>query len=223
MFEHCPPKELLELTTQSVNSKRHYCTPQGLYPSITTILSAFPKPELMEWRRRVGNDEANRITRTATTRGTKLHSLCERYLLNEEIDKKSIMPDTLSAFYGFQPILNNISNIHFLEAPLYSDKLKVAGRVDAIANYNGILSIIDFKTSRKEKKEDWIEDYFIQATAYHICYWELTGIKTKQIAILISVEDGENQVFIKDSKEYIPKTIQKIKDYYKYYHFKGQS
>jgi genome maintenance exonuclease 1 len=172
----------------------------------------------MEWRQRVGEEEANRITRTAASRGKKLHSICEQYLLNEEIDKSKYMPDTLYSFYQFKPLLNKISDIHFLEAPLYSDKLKVAGRVDCIGYYEGDLSIIDFKTSQREKNEEWIEDYFIQACFYSLCYAELTGIVAKNIVILISVEDGENQVFVKKPKEYIPKTVKKIKDYYKFYH-----
>jgi len=219
MFDHCPPKELLELETEAIAGKRHYITPSGSYPSITTILSAFPKPELMEWKKRVGEAEANRISSLATSRGTKIHSLCEQYLLNEEIDKSKFMPDVLDSFYSFKPLLNNISNIHYLEAPLYSNKLKCAGRVDAIGHYNNKLSIIDFKTSRKEKREEWITDYFIQATAYSLMYYELTGIATKQIVILISVDDGENQAFIKPVKEFVSPLIKKINDYYKYYHF----
>lgn len=220
MFNHCPPKELVELNTENLNGKRHYVTPNGKYPSITSVLGSFPNPALMEWRKRVGDEEANKVSRIATSRGTKLHSLCEKYLLNEEIDKSKVMPDSLSAFYEFKPLLNNINNIHKVEAPLYSDKLMVAGRVDAVAEYNGELSVIDFKTSRKEKKEQWIEDYFIQTTFYSLCYAELTGLIPKNIVILISVEDGENQEFIRSPKEYIPKTIRKIKDYYKFYHYK---
>lgn len=218
MFTHCPPKELLELYTETINGKRHYVTPSGKYPSITSVLSSFPNPAIVAWRKRVGDEEANRVSRIATSRGTKLHSLCEHYLLNEEIDKTKFMPDALSSFYSFKSLLNNINNIHKLEAPLYSDKLRVAGRVDAIAEYNEQLSIIDFKTSKKEKKEEWIEDYFIQTTFYSMCYAELTGIVAKNVVILVSVDDGENQEFVKPTAQYIPKVIQKIKDYYNLYH-----
>lgn len=217
-FEHCPPKELLELTTENINGKRYYITPEGNFPSITSVLGAFPKPELMAWRKRVGEQEANRISTLSANKGTKIHSLCEKYLLNEEINKKSFMIDSLSRFYEFKPILNRINNIHKLEVPLYSQKLKVAGRTDCIAEFDGELSVIDFKTSKKEKEEEWIEDYFLQAAFYHSAYWELTGIKCKQLAILISVEDGDNQVFIKEPKEYVPKIIKKIKQYYEHYH-----
>lgn len=218
IFNHCPPKELIELNTEYVNNKRFYITPEGSYPSITSILGSFPKPGLMEWRKRVGNEEANRVTKLATSRGTKLHSLCEYYLNNEEIDTKKYMPDVLSSFHGFKPLLHNINNIHYQEAPLYSNKLKIAGRVDAIASYKEVLSIIDFKTSGKEKREEWIEDYFLQCCFYSLAYYELTGILAKQIVVLISVEDGENQEFIRPTKNYVNPLLKKVKEYYKQYH-----
>lgn len=217
-FNHVPPTDLLELNTETINGKRHYVTPNGKYPSITSVLGSFPNPALFEWRKRVGEAEANRVSAVASSRGTKFHTLCEKYLSNEEIDKTQFMPDALGSFYEFKDILHRISDIHKLEVPLYSNQLKVAGRVDCIASFDDKLSIIDFKTSKKEKKEDWIQDYFTQATFYSMAYYELTGIQAKQIAILISVDDGENQVFLKNVKDYIPTTINKIKDYYKYYH-----
>lgn len=217
-FNHVTPTELLELNTETINNKRHYVTPNGKYPSITSVLGAFPNPALMEWRKRVGEAEANRVSAVASSRGTKFHLLCEKYLSNEEIDKNQFMPDALSSFYEFKEILHRINNIHKLEVPLYSDQLKVAGRVDCISEFDGKLSIVDFKTSKKEKREDWIYDYFTQATFYSMAYYELTGIQAKQIAILISVDDGDDQVFVKEVKDYIKPTIQKIKEYYKYYH-----
>jgi len=218
IFKHVTPTELLELNTETINGKRHYVTPNGKYPSITSVLGAFPNPALFEWRKRVGEAEANRVSAVASSRGTKFHLLCEKYLLNEEIDKKQFMPDALNSFYEFKDILHRINNIHKLEVPLYSNQLKVAGRVDCISEFDGKLSIIDFKTSKKEKKEDWISDYFIQASFYSMAYYELTGLQAKQIAILISVDDGDDQVFIKEVKDYIPSTISKIKEYYRYYH-----
>lgn len=218
LFNHCPPVELLELSTESINGKRHYVTPDGKYPSITSVLGAFPNPALVEWRKKVGEAEANRVSAFASSRGTKFHSLCEQYLLNQELDKKQYMPDVLSSFYEFKNILHKINDIHRLEVPLYSNKLKVAGRVDCIANFEDELSIIDFKTSKKEKREDWIESYFIQATFYSMAYFELTGIAAKRIAILISVDDGDNQVFIKPVKDYVKKTVNKIDEYYRLYH-----
>lgn len=218
MFNHCPPVELQELTTETINGKRHYTNGEFWYPSITSVLSAFPKPELYEWRKRVGEEKANEITKTASSRGTKVHALCEKYLLNEHIDYKSADAISYTTFNSIKPILNRISDIHYLECPLYSHRLKIAGRVDSIGNFDNVLSIIDFKTSRKEKREEWILDYFIQATGYSLMYHELTGILAKQIVIIIAVDDGLPQVFVKKTKDYLEPTIKKIKDYYRLYH-----
>lgn len=218
MFNHCPPKELLELTTESNNGRRYYLTPSGKYPSITSVLSDFPNPAIEAWKKRVGNEEANRVSKKATSRGTKLHTLCEKYLSNEEINKKEFMPDALSSFYSFKPLLHNINNIHKLEVPLYSEKLMVAGRADCISQYKGVLSIIDFKTSKKEKREEWIQDYFLQTCFYGLCYAELTGIVAKNIVVLISVDDGEPQEFVKPMKEFVKPLLKKVKEYYNLYH-----
>ena len=213
MFVHCPPIELLELNTENINGRRHYVTPDGKYPSITTVLGSFPKPELNEWRKQVGESEANRISKLSADRGTKFHSILEKYLNNEEIDRKEFMPDTLASFNSVKTIIHNINNIHKLEVPLYSNRLKVAGRCDAVAEYNGILSIIDYKTSKREKEEYQIIDYFLQATFYGLCYAELTNIVTQQIVILIAVEDGPPQVFIKNIMDYVKPLVNKINEY----------
>ena len=218
IFIHSPPKELLELSTETINNKRYYITPNGKYPSITTVLGQFKKDSLLQWRKRVGEEEANKISNRASSRGTKVHLLCEKYLLNEKIDKKKYMPDSLASFYSIKPHLHRINNIHKLEVPLYSNRLQIAGRCDAIAEFDDVLSIIDYKTSSKEKKEEWIEDYFQQATFYALCYAELTGIVIKQIVIIIAVDDGNPQVFVKQTKDYIRPLIDKIKYYYKNYH-----
>lgn len=218
MFIHCPPKEINELDAEYMNGKRYYITPEGKFPSITSVLGAFPNPALHEWRKRVGAEEANRVSRVASNRGTKTHLICEKYLSNEEISKKDFMPDAIQSFYSMKPFLNKINNIHKLEVPLYSRRLKVAGRCDGIAEYDGVLSIIDFKTSKKEKQEDWILDYFLQTTFYGLCYMELTGIKINQIVVLISVDDGDPQEFIKPIENYMKPTISKIKEYYQKYH-----
>lgn len=213
-FNHCPPNDLKELSTKTVDGKRFYITPEGDYPSITTLLGHFDKHKLLEWRKRVGEEEANKISSKASSRGTKIHSLCEKYLLNEDIEKNKIDPDDLEMFYSFKPILNNINNIHYLECPLYSNRLKVAGRVDCIGEYNNKLSIIDFKTSKKLKDESYIENYFLQATFYSMAYYELTGIKVNQIAILIAVDYAKPQEFIRPIEPYMKKLVEKIRTYH---------
>lgn len=214
-FTHIP-QNLIELETQTINGRRYYVTPNGNYPSITTVFSAFPNPKIDEWRAKVGDKEADRISKVATDRGTLIHSLCEYYLKNEEYPESLNCIDR-ETFFNFKKILNRIDNIHGLEVPLYSDRLKVAGRTDCIGEFDGILSLIDFKTSKKEKREDWIHHYFLQATFYALCYYELTNIKIKQLAILIAVDAGENQVFVKPIKDYIQPLIEKINYFHKNY------
>lgn len=213
MFHHCKPDGLVELNTISIEGKRHYITPNGNFPSITTVLSSIPNPSLDAWRKRVGEAEANKISKIASSRGTDIHSLIESYLNNEQIDKDSYFPADYLTFKGMLPILNNINNIYGLEIPLYSTVLQVAGRCDCIAEYDNVLSIVDFKTSKKEKRKEYIESYFLQATFYCMAFYELTGIEIKQIAILIAVDNGENQVFVEKVKNYVPKLVKVIKNY----------
>jgi len=164
----------------------------------------------MEWRRRVGEEEANKISKRASTRGNKTHKLAELYLSNQDISKYKDDPMSMGLFYLIKPHLDSINNIHALEAPLYSRMLKIAGRVDCIAEYKGELAIIDFKTSTKLKKEEWIQDYFAQECAYAIMFQELTGLKVKKLVTIIACETGEAQVFeIYDKIKY----ARKLKEY----------
>ena len=164
----------------------------------------------MEWRKRVGEEEANRVSKRATTRGNKCHKLAELYLLNEDISKYKDDPLSMGLFYQIKPYLDSINNIHALEAPLHSKLLKLAGRVDCIAEYNGELAIIDFKTSTKTKREEWIHDYFAQETAYAIMFQELTGLQVKKLVTIIACETGSPQLFeIYDKFTY----ARKLKEY----------
>tara|TARA_B100000900_G_scaffold387726_1_gene379188 strand:+ start:555 stop:1262 length:708 start_codon:yes stop_codon:yes gene_type:complete len=205
-----------ELSTKNVNRKRFYQTPEGkLYPSITTVLQKRKMAGLMEWRKNVGDDVANYIARTAAHRGTKVHHMCEDFLNNnfdEETHKKNFLPYVL--FGQMKPVLmQKVNNIYAQECGLYSDKYRVAGRVDCIAEYNNIPSIIDFKTSRKERNDDWNESYYIQASAYAEMFEERTGISINQIVILVVTEDGVVQEFIKDKGDYIPMLVEAIDDF----------
>ena len=211
-FKHIGCDIDYDLETETINGKRFYKTPEGLlYPSVTTITGQHGKDKILEWRRRVGEEEANRISTKASNRGTKVHKICENYLNNEEDYARTnpahihkTMPDSIAMFKSLQPLLDeHVNNIHALEIPLYSHHLRVAGRVDCIAEYDGKLSIIDFKTSGKLKEESWIKGYFMQCSAYAVMYEERTGIPVSQIVIMIAVESEHPQVFIKKRNDYI--------------------
>ena len=195
-----------------MNRKRFYETPEGnKYPSITTVLSTRKKEGLWEWRKRVGNDVANHIARTSAARGTKVHHMCEDYLNNVHIEFPKKFAEHTKNFLPWclfkelrRKALGNINNIHAQECGLYSDKYKVAGRVDCIAEYKDTLSIIDFKTSTRERSDSWNENYYIQGSAYAEMFGERTGIEINQVVILVVTEDGTVQEFLKDKEEYLP-------------------
>lgn len=139
----------------------------------------------------------------------------ESYLSNQEgfLTEKNVMPDMQHAFLNMRPVVDRIDNVHYLETMLYSETIGLAGQVDCIAEYDGIPSIIDFKTSLKPKREDWILGYFEQCTCYSLMYEEMTGIQCKQIVVLISVDHEEPQVFVRDRKDYMPELANKIKTF----------
>ena len=201
--------ELPPISATTKGGVRLYETPEGnKYPSITTILSVRNKSGLVEWRKRVGDKVANHVMHKAAARGTSVHHMCEDYLNNENIDhhQKNFLPWCL--FTQLQKVLTNIDNIHAQEAGLYSDKYKVAGRVDCIAEYNGVLSIIDFKTSTKERNDEWNENYYIQCSAYAEMYGERTGTEIEQIVILCVTEDGTVQEFVKEKYDYLDALVE---------------
>ena len=215
MFNHLNV-ELPAITATTIDGVRLYETPEGnKYPSITTILSIRKKEGLLEWRKKVGDDVANYVARTAAARGTKVHHMCEDYLNNKyfnyptewEKHKKNFLPYCLFTQLKEQG-LSKIDNIHAQEAGLYSDKYKVAGRVDCIAEYDGVLSIIDFKTSTKERNDDWNENYYIQCSAYAEMYEERTGTEINQNVILVVTEDGTVQEFVKEKHDYLDALVE---------------
>lgn len=189
---------------------RRYQTPDGnSYPSITTILSEMNKDNvgLKTWRNRVGNEQADAITRQSTTQGTKLHKLCEDYLQNKPLEYDS--PFILDMFTSMKKALNRIDNIYLQEKSLYSDHLRIAGTVDCVAEFDGRMSIIDFKNSRKIKQEHHITHYFIQACAYAIMFEERFKIPVPNIVILITVEDESfPQIFIEKRDKYVKDLLQ---------------
>jgi genome maintenance exonuclease 1 len=197
------PVQLEELESIQKDDMRFYPTPSGKqYPSITTVTSFKKAAFFKEWRRKVGEEVADRKTSRATGRGTAFHSIVESYLKNESLEEHKSKPLPYMLFQVAKPTLNRISNIHVLEGALYSDYLRVAGRVDCIAEFDGELAVIDFKTSDKEKKEEWIENYFVQETAYAVMFYERTGLQPKKIVTIIATEEGECQVIVKDNLDY---------------------
>ena len=220
MFNHTPV-DLPPVKARNSDGVRLYETPEGnKYPSITTVLSIRNKKGLHEWRKRVGNEVANYVARTAAARGTKVHHMCEDYLNNVytnypskwEKHKKDFLPYCLFNQLKEQALCN-IDGIYAQEAGLYSDKYKVAGRVDCIAKYNGTPSIIDFKTSSRERNDDWNENYYIQGSAYAEMFGERTGIEVSQVVILVVTEDGTVQEFIKDKHNYLDALVESVAEW----------
>jgi genome maintenance exonuclease 1 len=214
MFNYCPPKELPDLVSQTApDGKRFYTLPNGVkLPSVTTVLGAQKKQAIMEWRKRVGEAEANRISKIATSRGTNVHSLCEYYLNNEtNLNKKeNVKPDAFEMFLSLKPLLNRINNIHYQEQALWSEKLGMAGRVDCIAEFDGELSVIDFKTSKRPKTPAQIEDYYWQTSAYALMYEDMIGVPINNTVIIMAVEDSEPLLFKQKTADHIDGLVEAI-------------
>lgn len=203
----------IELKTVNENGRRLYVTPEGeKYPSVTTILSEYKKQGIIDWRKRVGDTEANKISTQASRRGTKVHKLCEDYL-NNELSFDSYTPDNVVMFKSIQPILDEIELVYGQERTLFSHHLKTAGRVDCVGKFRGKDFIIDFKTSSKPKKWEWIDNYFMQGSAYSVMWEEMTGIPIPNIAIIIAVADETSQVFIEKRDTWIDKFLELRRTY----------
>jgi genome maintenance exonuclease 1 len=213
MFTYCPPKPLQDLkSTTFPDGKRYYTLPDGTrLPSVTTVLGAQKKQAIMEWRKRVGEEKANAISRKASGRGTNVHTLCERYLNNESLG--DIMPDAKEMFISLKPTLNRINNIHYQEQALWSTQLGMAGRTDCIAEFDGELSSIDFKTSARIKTREDILDYFWQTAAYSLMYEELIGTPINKLVIIMAVENSTPLIFIEKTEDHIEGLVEAIQFY----------
>ena len=214
----------IDLDSTTIKGKRYYWTPDGaLYPSVTTVLSSNEekKAGLDRWRKKVGEAEANRISRRASDRGTQLHQICEDYLLNKENYLAKHMPLHVELFGHIRPVLDeNVEVVYGNELALFSHTLRTAGRTDMFCRFQGMNTIVDFKTATKDKKDGWIEDYFLQSTCYAIMleevYRDIMPLHIPQIAIVIAVEDGENkqQLFVKRTSDYREKVLKVFSDYH---------
>ena len=213
MFTHIDLK-LPKLSRESIDGVRYYNIggENKKLVSITSVISHYSKEKFAKWRKRVGEEEANRITKRATSRGTDTHTLIESYLLNEELSE--VQPISEMLFKLAKPTLDRINNIHCLESSLYSEILGVAGSVDTIGEFDGELAVIDYKTSAKPKPREWIEDYFVQTMFYGMALYEMTGISIKKLVIIMTCEDGECVIYEeRDLEKYMKLVIQYIKKF----------
>ena len=202
MFNHVD-LDLPSLDRETIDGVRYYDIPgESKLVSITSITSWINREIFRSWRARVGNEEADKVTKAATSRGTDMHTLTENYLLNEELP--TVQPLSEFLFKQSKPQLDLINNIHAIEKPLYSLRLGVAGTVDCIAEYEGELAVIDFKTSKKPKPRKWIDHYFVQCAAYACMLYEMKEIPVKKFVIIMSCENGEVKVYEeRDKAKYI--------------------
>ena len=214
MFNHVPV-ELQEMNAVTTDSGRKYKTPEGVnLPSITTVLSILSRDSIAKWRKRVGEEVANQISTRASGRGTRVHEIIEKYIDNDPNFKDGYTPDIIQSFLAVQNILDDrIGDVYAQEAPLYSNHLGVAGRVDCVADFDGKRSIIDFKTSMKPKKLDWIKNYFMQESAYAIMWEERTGQPITQLVTIISVDNADPQVFVEHRDNWVRPLRDTIKQY----------
>jgi|LWDU01.1.fsa_nt_gi genome maintenance exonuclease 1 len=197
------PEMSFGIRSETINGKRTYVTPNdNVYPSITTVLGELSKVAIQKWRKRVGETEANKVSGKASRRGTSVHSVCESYIKNEDGFLDGQTPHIVELFKTIEPFLDRIDNVHGVELALYSDHFGIAGRTDLIAEFDGKLSVIDYKTSNKIKKKEWCESYFAQGAFYGIAYEEITSIPVSQVVIIIAVENEQPQLFVEERDDW---------------------
>ena len=192
-FLHKPNQKLIE-ASKIISEKKSYL-------SVTGLTGKESEEGILDWRKRVGDEVADKIMKESAERGTTIHKFCETYLQNEPI----LIPENkISEYYTFKamkPELNNLNNIWGLEVPMYSDEYRLKGRCDCIAEYKTDLAMIDFKTSKKPKKREWLGGYFVQATAYVQMVKEHTGIDIKHIILMFGITNYNQCIVIKDKPE----------------------
>jgi len=218
MFNHVD-LDLPTLDRETIDGVRYYQTPEGnkKLVSITSVISYINRQIFIDWRKKVGAEEADKITRKATSRGTDYHTLAENHLDNKEFEKGTVQPLSEILFLQSKDKLNSINNVHALESSLYSLELGIAGTVDCIAEYEGELAVIDFKTSKKPKPREWIDHYFVQCAAYACMLFEMTGIMVKKFVIIMSCENGDCVTYEEyDKRKYINLLSEYVREFVEY-------
>ncbi len=217
-FDYLPGPELPNLQARTLSSGRKYQTPAGkVYPSVTTITQQHSAKAIAEWRARIGEEEADRITTLAAAKGSALHDIAENYVRGHKDWAEDITPIGLDLFTPIKVALDkHVNNIRYVEAPLYSDYLRTAGRVDLIAEWDGILSVIDFKSARQRKPRDWCHGYFMQESAYAVMHEERTKKPIKQLVTIISPDDTfDVDIYVESRDDWIGEFINLRKQYAK--------
>ena len=205
-------KKLPKTQGRRINGHRFYDIDGKNYPSVTSVLSLRKTEGLTKWRESIGEKVANFEMRRCANRGKSLHTLVEQYINNETPSIRDVLP--LGLFKLMKPYLDQINNIRLVEEIMYSPNLTIAGQVDCVAEYNGKLSVIDFKTANKERIEEWVDNYFLQCTAYSMMYAETYNESIEQIVVLMAAEDGSMKAFVKEPKDYEDELQKAIETFY---------
>lgn len=204
--------DLPDLEQVNTPDGRFYKTPSGvLYPSVTTVLGVEPKPEIDRWRKSIGEAEADRVTERACVRGTLVHKMCEDHLMGKEVKPPNVYDEM--TYKSLLPHLEKVSKVYSIEGRLYSDKLKSAGSVDLVAEYDGYSSVVDWKTSTRLKHKEEIHSYFKQTAAYSYMFWERTGIVVSRLVIVMAVDFDKAKVYIESPKTWLPEYIKARKKF----------
>ena len=217
-FNHVREISLKDIPTENIKGKRYYIVDDDIkYPSITTVMSSLPSKVkgLTDWRNKVGEKEANKISTQAARKGTVVHEIIEQYLDNK-LDERRLNPIAVESFRNIQPWLDKyVNDIYMQEASLWSQHLKVAGRVDCVGHFDGKPAIIDFKTARKPKKKEWISDYFMQSCGYSIMWEERTGIPITRLVIMIAPTGSDPQIFVEHRDTWVTPLLEQIEYFYR--------
>ena len=207
MFNHLEGYESVSLPTENINGKRYYTTPEGKhYPSVTTVTGLLNKKWIKAWRKKIGEEKANKISRKAAGRGTRYHHLQEDFLNNKLTEERlaSATPLDLMMFNQTKELTSKLGDIYMLEGSMYSNELEIAGRVDCVAEFAGKVSVIDFKTSTRRKSPSQVKSYFLQETAYATMFEEMYSVPIERIVTIVSVEEtGQSQLFVEEPKNWI--------------------